>query len=481
MRPISLVAALPLAALSLAVLGPAVVLAQPADPVLQRPGMNVVITSGTGQLIQLPSPAAAVVAADPRVARVQPLSPTSLFVMGVTPGRTTVLATAEDGVPVAQLDVTVRADRPLVAEPAAGAAAPEPKLTAAQVQAALRQALRGARAIVVSGTPNGLVLSGTAPSAAEAEQAVALVRAIAGDKQPAVNRMTVPASIQVNVRVRIAEISRTITRELGFNWQALGQIAGSSFGLTTASTVAALTGGGGRLSGRGTGRGYDINGIVDALAQDELITILAEPNLTTLSGETASFLAGGEFPIPVNGSSSNGSTQITLAFKQFGVSLSFTPTVLSPDRLNMRIRPEVSQLSTVGAVSLPLATGVITIPSLTVRRADTTVELGSGQSFAIAGLLQRTTSQSDAGTLGLSEIPVLGALFRSDRFNRAETELVIIVTPYLVHPTSPAGARAPTDGFSPATDLDRILMQRQIAQGGSPRPPVPLNAGFILD
>src|SRR5262249_32876931 len=137
---------------------------------------------------------------------------------------------------------------------------------------------------------------------------------------------------------------------------------------------------------------WDVNQVIDALAADQLITILAEPNLTAQSGETASFLAGGEFPIPVGGNTNNGVTQITIVFKQFGVSLALVPTVLSPSRINLRIRPEVSQLSTEGAINLPIAGGSLTIPALTVRRAETTVELGSGQSFAIAGLLQRTST-----------------------------------------------------------------------------------------
>ena len=153
------------------------------------------------------------------------------------------------------------------------------------------------------------------------------------------------------------------------------------------------------------------------------------------------------------------------------------PTVLSPTRLNLRVRPEVSQLSTTGAVSVPIAGGTLTIPALTVRRAETTVELGSGQSFAIAGLLQKTTTDETSALPGIGELPVIGALFKSNNFQRGESELVIIVTPYLVKPAAnPASLQLPTDGFKPATDLDRILLGRQIAQPGG----APLDAGFIL-
>jgi len=219
--------------------------------------------------------------------------------------------------------------------------------------------------------------------------------------------------------------------------------------------------------------------VIDALAADNLITILAEPNLTAQSGETASFLAGGEFPIPVAGTTANGGVTVTVEFKQFGVSLALVPTVLSPTRLNLRVRPEVSQLSNNGAVSVPVGTNsTLTIPALTVRRAETTVELGSGQSFAIAGLLQRTSTDLTNALPGLGELPVIGALFKSNDFQRGESELVIIVTPYIVQPApSPDAFRLPTDGFRPATDLDRILYGRQIApdSGGQP-----VDAGFIL-
>ena len=249
-----------------------------------------------------------------------------------------------------------------------------------------------------------------------------------------------------------------------------GTISSGSLATTASRFAAGVT----------TGR-LDINSVIDALAGDNLITILAEPNLTAQSGETASFLAGGEFPVPT-GTSGN-SSSITVEFKQFGVSLAFVPTVLGPNRLNLRIRPEVSELTTTGAVSIPLASGSITIPALQVRRAETTVELGSGQSFAIAGLLQRSTTQIDSGVLGLGDLPIIGPLFRSDQFQRNETELVIIVTPYIVQPVSdPNKLVTPTDGFRPATDFERLVSQRQIARG-IPMPQLRsrADAGFIVE
>ena len=182
----------------------------------------------------------------------------------------------------------------------------------------------------------------------------------------------------------------------------------------------------------------DINAIIDALESEGLVSLLAEPNLTALSGETASFLAGGEFPVPVVDRLGGASVE----FKDYGVSLAFTPTVLTGNRINLKVMPEVSSISSAGATTL----NGINIPALTTRRASTSVELGSGQSFAIAGLLLADTDQSVDKFPGLGDLPILGALFRSTRFERRETELVVIVTPYLVRPVSFGALATPNDG-----------------------------------
>jgi len=473
----------------------------------------ITVQAGTGVLLRLPQAAATVLSAEPSIARVQPASPTSLFLMGVAPGRTTVIATTDAGQAIVQYDVTVASG----AAGAPAAALPAGTITSAiasAIQATIARTVQGASAVRVQGAGADAVLTGTVPSAVAAQQAEAIARGYVGDKGGVVDNLTVLGAIQVNVRVRIAEINRAVTRQLGFNWQALGNGPGWRLGLLTGvattgttsvipvpplapgifppsaftalqplglaplsgATAAANQFGGGFTSGNGL---WDVNGVIDALAGDQLITILAEPNLTALSGETASFLAGGEFPIPIAGNSSNGQTTITVEFKTFGVSLALVPTVLGQNRLNLRVRPEVSQLTTNGAVSVPIAGGTLTIPALTVRRAETTVELGSGQSFAIAGLLQKASLNQTNALPWIGEVPVLGALFKSNDFQRNESELVIIVTPYVVQPaSSPMALRAPTDGFRPATDLDRILLGRQIAPGPTGGPP--LDAGFIL-
>ena len=183
---------------------------------------------------------------------------------------------------------------------------------------------------------------------------------------------------------------------------------------------------------------------------DGQVTTLANPNLTALSGETGTFLAGGEIPIPV----SQGLGAVSVEYKQYGVSLSYTPTVLADGRISLRVRPEVSQLSTQGAVTI----SGTTIPALTTRRAETTVELGSGQSFMIAGLLQNDHNNSINKAPGLGDVPILGALFRSNAFQRNETELVIVITPYLVKPVNANDIVLPTDGYKAPTDLGRVLM-----------------------
>jgi pilus assembly protein CpaC len=478
----------------------------PAAPSKATQSQAISVQAGTGVLLRLSQPAASVMSAEPSIARVQPASPTSLFLMGVAPGRTTVIATTEAGTAIVQYDVSVtqgvggqNAAAPMPVGGAGAGAGANGSIGAATllaIQATIARTVLGAAAVRVSSAGSDVMLAGTVPTAVAAQQAEAIARGYIGDKAGVIDSLTVLGAIQVNVRVRIAEISRQVTRQLGFNWQALGRGRDWRVGLLTgAATAGAISPllplrlapfanasvppnqiGAGFISGN---KAWDVNGIIDALAADQLITILAEPNLTALSGETASFLAGGEFPIPVAGNASNTTPTITIEFKSFGVSLAVVPTVISATRLNLRVRPEVSQLSTNGAVSVPLGSGTLTIPALTVRRAETTIELGSGQSFAIAGLLQKTSVDQTNALPWIGEIPVLGALFKSNDFQRGESELVIIVTPYVVQPAaSPTALQAPTDHFRPATDLDRILFGRQMTPGQTGLPP--LDAGFIL-
>jgi pilus assembly protein CpaC len=335
----------------------------------------------------------------------------------------------------------------------------------------------------------GMLLTGYVPTAGEAARAAAIAHGFLGEGQAIENQIAVGAQVQITLRVRIAEMSRSVVRNLGVNWSALGTIGSIatfpalniSRSGAVASGVCTVGSGIARAAGIANStqcQGGSFDAVIDALIQDNLVRVLAEPNLTVMSGEPASFLAGGEFPIPVG--QQNG--QMTVEFKNYGVSLAFVPTVMSDGRINLHVNPEVSQLTTVGAVQISAGNSSISIPALTVRRADTTVELGSGQSFAIAGLLQKTSTDAASGVPGVGDMPVLGSLFRSDAFQRNESELVIVITPYIVRPVNdPSELALPTDGVTPAGDFDRILRLRQIASSNPAVPSrIPGQAGFIV-
>jgi pilus assembly protein CpaC len=262
----------------------------------------------------------------------------------------------------------------------------------------------------------------------------------------------------------VAEVSRQVIKEFGINWDAVFETGDLLFGFATGrpafgaagSNFRGPTNAGGGVPdlafGSFTPGDNVVNTAIDALAQEGLVNVLAEPNLTALSGETASFLAGGEFPIPV----ATDNNDITIEFKEFGIQLAFTPTVLSGNRISLRVRPEVSELSQDGSIEI----NGLTIPALKTRRAETTVELGSGQSFAIGGLLSSDVQNAVSKTPGIGDLPVLGTLFRSTAFRRNETELVIIVTPYLVRPVDEPVLAIPNDGYKAPSDIERILEGR---------------------
>ncbi len=287
-----------------------------------------------------------------------------------------------------------------------------------------------------------------------------------------VSRLDSATPLQVNLKVRIAEVNRTLLKQVGVNLLTRDATGGFQFGIGQGNPGTISTGGGSfkvgdvgtTLGAAGKLFGLDILSTLDLAETDGLVTTLAEPNLTALSGETASFLAGGEFPVPI--SQSLGS--ISIEYKQYGVGLAFTPIVLADGRISMRVRPEVSELSNEGSVK----TGDFTVPALTTRRAETTVELGSGQSFMIAGLLRNTASNDIQKAPFLGDLPILGNLFRSTRFRRAETELVIIVTPYLVRPVSGQLA-SPTDGLRMPSDPVRVLEGQSYSSQGRPALPAP--------
>jgi pilus assembly protein CpaC len=288
------------------------------------------------------------------------------------------------------------------------------------------------------------MLSGTVLDAPSMERAMTVARQFSPDG--VTNAMSIGSVQQVSLEVRFVEAQRSAGRDLGVRWDVVGQ----QFNIQTGVGILANSTPFGAILGSLLSSGVDADVLIEALEERGLARRLAEPNLVALSGDTASFLAGGEFPFPVGANAD----EIRIEFKKFGVSLEFTPTVLSDGLINLEIRPEVSQLDPTNTLRI----AGVEIPSLIVRRANTTVELRDGQSFAIAGLLQANHSNQVAALPWVGQVPVIGALFRSNSFQKEETDLVIIITPRLVQPATPDQRLAtPLDSSRPGNDLDFFL------------------------
>ncbi|WP_298162487.1 type II and III secretion system protein family protein [Acidocella sp.] len=427
---------------------------QPAPPAYYG---SISVTKSEGKLVKLPRPVANLFVADDSIVSVRPASPTTMFVFGKTPGNTNIVATDQEGNRVAQFSVQVTPSN----------------YTAQRIE----QAAPGGD-VSVNTSQNGVTLNGTVSSPEQADQLYNQAKAEAQGGN-VTNNLTVTEPVQVELKVRIASMSRTVTRELGINWSAVDAHIGSwMISASSASLPQSLAseslGGVAVQNPSGT-----FQGVIDALATDNLAHILAEPTLTALSGTQASFEVGGQFPIPVS-SGSNGS--ITVTYKNYGVLLTFTPTVYSDGRIALQVSPEVSSLNSANSAQLSSSgsNATFNVPSLNVTAATTTVILGSGQGMAIAGLLEDTTNQVDNGVPGLSEVPLVGALFRGDAFQREQQELVITVTPYLVTPANnPNSIASPDDGWSPPNDLQRILLLRDngtVANNSQ----IPGDAGFMV-
>ena len=434
----------------------------------QRPTREVLLSVGQGELITLPSDVADVWVSNSGVADVYVSNPRQIHLFGKEFGEATLFATNASGGVIYSANVRVSQN-------------------ITSIDRMLKLAMPDAD-IHVSTTGQIAVLTGTVASPDDSAQAERLVTALLNPGVDATapgtilkigvfNRLRTATPLQVNLQVRFAEVSRSFVKNIGVNITNRGN-GGTLFDISqgrqgTITTVPGLPGspvvdangarpgdtlfGFPKNSGLGTtlglaGRafGMDLLTSLDLGERDGQVTTLANPNLTALSGETGTFLAGGEIPIPV----SQGLGAVSVEYKQYGVSLAYTPTVLADGRISLRVRPEVSQLSAAGSVTI----GGTVIPGLTTRRAETTVELGSGQSFMIAGLLQNDHQNSIDKAPGIGDVPILGALFRSNGFQRNETELVIVITPYLVKPVNANEIVLPTDGYKAPTDLDRVLL-----------------------
>lgn len=443
------------------------------------PMATLTLTRGRGQLVSLPAAISDIMVADPQVADVQVRSPRQIYLLAKAPGQTTIFALSGNGRVVYAASVNVSAD-------------------VRQLQDTLSLALPGS-SIVLTQTNSLMLMTGTVASASDAEQAEKIVKA--ASDTPVINRLKAAAPVQVNLQVRIAEVNRQVVKNLGINLLSRDTTGGFLFGVAQGRSFGSI--GNADLSGLpqidasalyklpagsvtlpfnpatgkfvlGNGTAYNLDALgqskgtnialagkflgldlasaIDLAENEGLAATLAQPNLTAVSGQTASFLAGGEVPLPVVGNQG----QSGVEFKEYGVSLSFTPTVLSDGRISMRVKPEVSQLSQAGAVKV----NGFAFPGISTRRVETTVELGSGQSFMIGGLMQNSSSSSIDRAPGLGNLPILGALFRSTEYRKNQTELVVIVTPYLVKPVSERDIHLPTDGLRSPSDLELMLLGR---------------------
>ncbi len=427
-------------------------------------GAGVTLSVGGSRVVNLPGKMSDVVVANPNVADVFVRSDHQIYILAKAPGETTVSAISKSGQTL--YSTLVRVGNNLTSV--------DQMLTLAMPDAAIQVS-----------TMNGMILlTGTIKAPEDAAEAERLTQAFVGKDVTVVSRLRTATPIQVNLQVKIAEVSRNLLHQVGMNLASWDSGSGTlsyvgrnsrnfiTRNVTKPTVVPRVLNADGSFtpsyeslpgsseyifnqpSDGSTTLGFiarlfgmDVAGALDLAETTGLATSLAQPNLTSLSGETASFLAGGEYPYAV----SNGIQGNTIEFKQYGVQLAFTPTVLSDGRVSLRVRPTVSSLD----FSINSS-----VPALKSRSVETTVELGSGQAFMIAGLLSNETANNVDKVPGLGNIPILGSLFKSRQFQRNETELVIIVTPYLVKPVNAADIRLPTDGFRSATEAQGLLLQQ---------------------
>ena len=389
---------------------------------------SVAVSMGNTETIKSRVSYVDLVVGDPDIADAMPLTDRSFYVHGKKLGTTTISAYDANKVLVGTIEVEVG-------------------YNTTRLRQELKRRLPGSN-IEVASINGRIMLGGSVTDGVALERAMTLARQFGAD---VINSMTISQPQQVMLEVRFIEVSRNAGKALGVQWDVVGKGLNFSTGPALAASgnapVASLLGH--LLSG-----GTKADALVQALEDKGLARRLAEPNLIAMSGQTASFLAGGEFPFPV--ASSLG--QVTVEFKKFGVGLNFTPIVLGNGVISLKIEPEVSQLDTTNAVQTPAGP----IPALIVRRASTQIELRDGQSFAVAGLLQSVTSDNTRQLPWLGDVPVLGALFKSTAFEKRETELAIIVTPHLVQPSRPGQKlRTPLDATVPANDVDRFALGKK--------------------
>ena len=426
---------------------------------------------GKSVVIDLPRDIKDVLVAEPKFANAVVRSTRRAYLIGVAVGQTNIYFFDAEGKQIAGFDVAVTRDLN-------------------GVRAMLQKLLPNSD-VRIDGVGDGVMLSGSVANAAESQRAYDVAARLVGGAEKVVNNLTVRGGDQVMLKVTVAEVQRDIIKQLGIDLNASLAYGATVFNFNNANPFTAL--GQPLVDGNAiTGQFKTVSATLRAMERAGVIRTLAEPNLTAISGESANFLAGGEFPVP-GGYTCDPQTricQLAIQFKKFGVGLNFTPVVLSEGRISLKVMTEVSDLSTENAMTLQVtgSTTSLTVPSIQTRRAETTVEIPSGGSLALAGMIQEQTKQAINGLPGLVQVPVLGALFRSRDYVNHQSELMVIVTPYVVRAVAQKQLSRPDDGFSDPSDPQSVLLgqlNRIYGVAGKPdaRPANDYHGkyGFILD
>jgi pilus assembly protein CpaC len=419
--------------------------AAPVAPVAADGQMNARFLSlGVGKsiVIDLPRDIKDVLVADPKIANAVVRSAQRAYIIGATVGQTNIVFFDSAGQQIAAYDIAVKRDLN-------------------GIRAALKQVVPNSD-IQIDGLGDGVVLTGTAATPIEAQQAGDLAARLAGGQDKVVNSIVVRGRDQVMLKVTVAEVSRSIIKQLGIDLSANLSYGNTAVTFNNANPFTAN--GGPLVAGNALTTSFgstpSVTATLRAMESAGVVRTLAEPNLTAISGESATFLAGGEFPIPTGvtcqttAAGSVGQCAPSIAFKKFGISLNFTPVVLTEGRISLRVMTEVSEVSLDNAINI----SGISVPSIKTRRAETTLEIPSGGAMAMAGLIQAQQKLAINGLPGLSTLPVLGTLFRSRDYVNNQTELMVLVTPYIVRAVAPKDLSRPDDGFAAAADPQADLL-----------------------
>ncbi|MFN5524702.1 type II and III secretion system protein family protein, partial [Bradyrhizobium sp.] len=428
---------------------------------------------GKSVVVDFPQDVKDVLVADPKIANAVVRSARRAYIIGAAVGQTNVVFFDGEGQQVAAYDSAIKRDLN-------------------GVRQALSQSIPGVK---IDGVGDGVILTGSVSSPVEAQQAGEIASRLVGGSDKVVNSIVVRGRAQVMLKVNVSEVRREIVKQLGIDLSASMTYGTAvvnfnntnpftAYGKSLVNGNALNVSGGGLSSVSATMRAMETAGVTKTLA---------EPNLTAISGESATFIAGGEFPVP-GGYNCDPTTRVcttSITYKKFGISLNFTPVVLSEGRISLRVMTEVSELSNDNAITVSYAltstsSSSVTIPAIRTRRAETTLEIPSGGSMALAGLIQNQTKQAINGLPGVDQLPVLGQLFRSKDYVNNETELMVLVTPYVVRAVAQKELARPDDGFAPATDSESALLGRMnrlygIAAKVDTATGEPAGFGFIID